>query len=123
MKFCWTTINVKNMEESLSFYQEVAGLALNRRLNPIPGTEIAFLSSGEGETEVELIRNAKNNEPRFGRDISLGFFVDSLDAKIKELDKRGITEIEGPFSPNPMIRFLFITDPNGVRIQFVENTQ
>ncbi len=31
MKFCWATINVKNMEESLNFYQEIVGLTVDRR--------------------------------------------------------------------------------------------
>ncbi|NLK05931.1 MAG: VOC family protein, partial [Spirochaetales bacterium] len=26
----------------------------------------------------------------------------------------------GPFSPNPYVRFFYILDPNGVKIQFVE---
>lgn len=29
MKFLWATINVKDMEESLSFYQEIVGLKFN----------------------------------------------------------------------------------------------
>ena len=31
MKFCWVTINVKDMEKSLHFYQEVIGLNINRK--------------------------------------------------------------------------------------------
>ncbi len=123
MKFCWTTINVHVMEESIAFYTNIVGLTVQRRMNPRPGTEIAFLSSEAGETEVELICSEQNSEPQHGRDISLGFIVDSLDLKREELSKRCITDIEGPFSPNPMISFLYITDPDGVRIQFVENSR
>ncbi len=46
MKFCWCTITVKDMEESLKFYQEVVGLKLNRRFEAGPGVEIAFLGDG-----------------------------------------------------------------------------
>lgn len=42
MKFCWTTINVLNMADSLKFYQEIVGLTLRRRFPAGPGTEIAF---------------------------------------------------------------------------------
>ncbi|MDD5601014.1 MAG: VOC family protein, partial [Actinomycetota bacterium] len=31
MKFCWTTIMVNDLEESLKFYQEIIGLPVNRR--------------------------------------------------------------------------------------------
>jgi len=32
MKFCWSTITVKDMEESLDLYQGVAGLENERRI-------------------------------------------------------------------------------------------
>ena len=50
MKFCWSTLRVKNMDESLKFYEEVVGLILDKRFNAGPGMEIAFL--GDGETKV-----------------------------------------------------------------------
>lgn len=37
MKFCWTTIRVKNLEESLKFYQEIVGLKLDKRFNASQG--------------------------------------------------------------------------------------
>lgn len=119
MKFCWTSLNVKNLEESLRFYQEIVGLPLKRRFVSRPGVEIAFL--GEGETEVELIFSEEIKDVNLGRDISLGFEVKSVDEKIEFLKEKGITDIIGPLSPNPHIRFFFIKDPNGLKIQFVEN--
>ena len=119
MKFCWVTINVKNMEESIKFYQDIVGLKINRRMNPMPGTEISFL--GDGSTEVELIRNEKNNDCSYGKDISLGFIVESLEETIEDLKKKGISIQSGPFQPNPMIKFIYVLDPNGLKVQFVEN--
>ena len=49
MKFCWTTIIVRNMQESLKFYQEIVGLCIDSRMNAGPGVEIAFL--GDGQTK------------------------------------------------------------------------
>lgn len=119
MRFCWVTLNVRNMEESLAFYRDVLGLAVRRRMNPMPGTEIAFL--GVGETEVELIHNAKNPEPSHGRDISIGFEVPSLDEVIEGLRAKGVTRISGPFQPGPTVRFIYIDDPNGAKVQLVES--
>ena len=119
MKFCWATINVKDMKESLSFYTGVVGLKVNRQLNPMPGTDIAFL--GSGDTEVELIRNERNNNPHYGKDISLGFEVASIESQTAILKENGISAIDGPYQPNPTIKFIYVEDPNGVRIQFVEH--
>ncbi len=119
MKFIWTTINVKDLEQSLAFYTEVIGLEVNRRFTPMEGNEIAFL--GKEETQVELIANTKNPDPVYGRDISLGFEVESLEETMAMLEAKGIAIAAGPFQPAPYIRFLYVVDPNGLRVQLVEN--
>lgn len=119
MDFCWVTINVKELTESVKFYQEIIGLKIKRQMKPNPEMQIVFL--GSGETEIELIYNAKHTEPDFGEDISLGFTVDSVDHEIEKLKRYNIEIQSGPFQPNPHIKFFYITDPNGIKIQFVEN--
>ena len=119
MKFRWTTINVTDMEKSLGFYRDVVGLELDRRFKPAPHMEIAFL--GTGETQVELIYNTEGSDADYGAGISLGFEVDSLDNLLPFLNVKGIPVHEGPFQPNPSIRFLYVMDPDGLRIQFLEN--
>ena len=108
MKFCWSTLMVKNMEESLKFYKEIIGLQVDRRFKAGPGVEITFL--GDGETKIELVCNEASNEVNFGQDISL--------ALVKE---KGIDIHSGPFQPNPHTKFFYVLDPNGLKIQFVEN--
>ena len=119
MKFCWSTLMVKNLEESLKFYNEIVGLNVSRRFNAGPGVEIAFL--GDGETKIELICNEALKEVSFGRDISLGFEVNSVDEMITLVKEKGIDIESGPFNPNPHTKFFYILDPNGLKIQFVEN--
>lgn len=118
MGFLWTTLTVKNMEESLAFYQELVGLPLARRFDAGPMGEIAFL--GDGETKIELICNGMKETVDMGTEISLGFAVDSAAEKIAFLEKKGVPIHSGPFSPNPHVTFFFILDPNGLKIQFVE---
>lgn len=118
MSFCWVTVTVKDLEESLRFYRDIVGLTLDRRFQAGPGMEIAFL--GDGETKVELIVNEEVKEVNIGPHISLGFRVDSLDEKMEFVKERGIPIHSGPFQPNPSTRFFFIQDPNGLKIQFVE---
>jgi len=119
MKFCWTTLTVKNMEESLEFYQEIIGLSMNQRFQAGPNMEIAFL--GQGETKIELICNKEVKEVNTGEHISLGFEVSNIDETMAFVKERGITIHSGPFQPNPNTRFSFILDPNGFKIQFVES--
>lgn len=120
MKFCWATINVKNMDESLRFYQDIVGLTIYRRFKAGPGVEIAFL--GAGETKVELIHNEEIKDIKIGENISLGFQVDSVDEMMAFVKEKGIPIHSGPFQPNPNTKFFFVLDPNGLKIQFVETT-
>ena len=118
MKFCWSTIMVKDMVASLKFYEEVIGLTVKRRFATGPSMYIAFL--GEGETQIELIYNEEHKDVYFGQDISLGFEVSSIDEMLIILKEKGIDVHSGPFQPNPHVKFLYILDPNGLKIQLVE---
>ncbi|MGC9330390.1 MAG: VOC family protein [Bacteroidales bacterium] len=53
MKFCWSTLRVKDMETSINFYKEIIGLSVSNRFKAGLGVEIAFL--GDGETKIELM--------------------------------------------------------------------
>jgi lactoylglutathione lyase len=118
MKFCWSTLKVKNLNDSIAFYEEIIGLNVKRRFQAGPDTEIAFL--GEGETQVELIEVKEKNEINVGPDISWGFQVESLVEMMELLEMKGIEVMEGPYSPNPLTSFIYIQDPNGMKIQLVE---
>ncbi|SET97643.1 VOC family protein [Lacrimispora sphenoides] len=117
MKFCWSTLNVRNLEESIKFYEEIIGLRVNRRFPAGPGTEIAFL--GDGETQIELICGG-DREIQVGDDISWGFEVKSLDQTLSLAKEKGVILLGEPVQPNPHVRFAFIKDPNGMRVQLVE---
>ena len=120
MKFCWCTISVKNMQESLNFYNDVVGLSMCRKFKAGPSLEIAFL--GDGETKLELICDTQTVDITIGNDISCGFTVTSADEKIAELKEKGISIHSGPFQPNPHIKYFYVLDPNGLKIQFVEES-
>ena len=118
MQYCWTTIMVKNLEASIAFYRDIVGLPLNRRFSANPTGEIAFL--GSGETQIELFNQTGDNFLP-GNAISLGFSVPSLDETLAFVTAQGIPVESGPFQPNEHIRFFFVLDPDGVRIQFSES--
>ena len=119
MKFCWVTINVRDMSESITFYEEIIGLPVMNQISGGPDTQITFL--GNGDTQIELICHTGRQEVTFGGDISIGFEVPSLDGMTALLKEKGINIKAGPLQPNPFMKFIFIEDPNGVRIQLIEH--
>ncbi|CAB1245669.1 VOC family protein [Clostridium sp. MT-14] len=120
MNFCWITLNVKSMEESLKFYNELLGIKIFSRFSPNSGVDIAMIGEND-KPKIELIYDKGNNSKIESRGISIGFEVKSLDETMKYIKSKGIIIKRGPISPSPKVKFFFIEDPNGVEVQIVEN--
>ena len=119
MSFCWSTLLVRNLQESIKFYQDIVGLSISEQFTTDDGKEIVFL--GDGDTKIEIIYDKNNKDIEVGKSISWGFIVDSIEERMNYVKSLGIKIEEGPYQPNPFIKFFFILDPNGLRIQLVEN--
>ncbi len=122
MAFCWSTIQVSNMNQSVKFYEDAVGLRVIRRYEPAAGIEITFMGYGKksDETQVELICRENSEIPAATDSITLGFTVDSLRGHLDFLKTLNVLPISEVVQPNPSIKFTFVHDPDGVRIQFVE---
>lgn len=120
MKFLWTTIYVKNMDESIAFYSDLLGLQVTKRFPAGPGMEIAFMGNGaDNETLVELMADSRNNAVSFGEFISIGFAVDSADDMLSTVKGKNIPVHSGPIE-TPGFKFFCIKDPNGLNVQFFQ---
>lgn len=117
MKMMHVTIHSCHFEDSVVFYQKVAGLTVQSDLRQPNGMSIVFLANGEGETCVELI-DAKEEAAYTGGGISIGFHVDNVVAYREELEAKGYQPTP-LLSPNPQVQFFFVKDPNGVTVQFI----
>jgi lactoylglutathione lyase len=106
------------MDESIDFYTQVLGLELDKRFSPNEFMEIAFF--GKGETQFELAYNKHITELEHSKFVSTGFLVESLARTIDKMKDKGIEIVDGPYQPTPFIKFFFIEDPNGYRLQLVE---
>lgn len=109
------TIHTRCLEESIRFYQEIAGLSIQRDLREM-GAPIVFLAHEAEQTCIELIADAQ--KPYQGEGLSIGFHTENVEKKREELDRAGLqpTPI---LSPNPHTKFFFVRDPNGIQIQLI----
>lgn len=116
--YCWTTLHVKDLSDSVRFYEKAVGLRVIREVQPRPGVKIAFLGFGDSdsETQVELIEDGK--VPHVVG-MTMGFTVDSLHGKMNYLKVLNIEPASEVIEPSPWISFFYIEDPDGVKIQFV----
>ncbi len=120
MKYLWTTIYVKDMEESIAFYTNLVGLQVLKRFPAGPGMEIAFMGNGiANETLVELLADSNNSTVNYSEFISVGFAVDSVDTMLDTVKGENIPVHSGPFE-TPGFKFFCIKDPNGLNVQFFQ---
>lgn len=113
---CHVTVETENLKESIDFYAWLLDLPVSRRME-IPDGEIAFL--GEEETKLELICRKDYKRTGTAEGITVGFAVPSLKDKITVLDEKRIPH-SPVITPNPHVMFFYLTDPNGIRIQLLE---
>jgi lactoylglutathione lyase len=120
MKYAWTTIVVQDFDSSVQFYTEIVGLKVQRQFTTYDGSSFIFLGENEG-TLIELIYRPDGQPLTSGDAISLGFAVESLDEMIAFVQERGITLLTDVIQPSKEIKFFYVLDPNGVKIQFSES--
>lgn len=121
MNIKFVTITVKNLKESIKFYEDVLKLKIAREFSAMKGTNIAFLK-GESSAMIELIEyeNKPTIDGIINPKVSIGFEVIDLDNTIKELEEKNIKIIRGPIKTPGGEEFIFIEDPNGVEIELIE---
>ncbi len=120
MRFAYTGIEVKNMDESIRFYTEMLGMELLDR-HPIPqsGGEVAALKSKDSEQLLEL-----NFYPDSRYDVGseldhLAFEVGDVQGEMQRLQSQGAIMAR---SLEVRSRYIvgFMKDPNGIWIELFQ---
>ncbi len=120
MKFLWTTIYVKDLDESIAFYASLLELKVLKRFPAGPGVEIAFMGNGiTNETTVELLADCTKSPNNYSEFVSIGFAIDSVDAMIDTIKSKNIPIASGPIE-TPGSKFFTIKDPNGFCVQLFQ---
>lgn len=123
MKSLHTCIRVKDLDESIKFYQDVFGYEEARRLDyPEFEFTLVYLSLPGEDYELELTYNYDREEPY---DLGDGYGhtaigVDNLEEFHDELSEKGynVTDLTG--LSDGAATFFFITDPDGYKIELIQ---
>lgn len=108
------TLRVKNLEQSIQFYETITELAVSHRISAGPA-EIAFMSNGEDETEIELL-HIPQGQTFDGKGMFICFSSDNLDVKHKLAVDLGLKP--SPIQdPGDQTRYFYVYDPDGVSVQ------
>ena len=114
MKAQYTTLIVNNMEESVSFYQDILHFPIVSE-HPL-GNGICITILDGGQSLIELIQNPKCQTGLY----SIGIDVADLDSTLTELKSKGVTITMEPV-PTTVGRMAFAKDPNDVNLALIEH--
>lgn len=116
IKVQYTTMIVKDLDESVAFYRDVLGFREGYHVDTPDGGAITIMET-DGAS-VELICNPNYPVGLY----SVGTDVDDLDECIRRLEAEGY-RTTGPVIPTTVGKMTFILDPNGVRICLIEHSE
>ena len=111
------TFRVKNIEESIAFYETITELHVARRFTSGPA-ELAFMTNGEGETELELLYIPQGQSFE-GKGMFICFETNQLNAMHQLAKEKGYNP-SGIQDPGDLTRYFYMYDPNGVSVQLRE---
>lgn len=114
-KVKYSTIIVKDMEESIRFYKDIMGFEIDSQYTPLPEVTITLMK-GKGDAMIELIKDTVHDIGFY----SVGMDVEDLNAAIKELKSKGTEIIMGPIDIT-VGSLAFLEDPNGVKIALIQH--
>lgn len=115
MRVKYATVIVRDMQESVRFYEEEMGFEIASRHEPAPGVAITLMKS-EGEALVELIKNPNDEVGLY----SVGMEVVDLDTTVSDLRAQGV-KITMALVPITVGFLAFCEDPNGVKIALIQH--
>jgi lactoylglutathione lyase len=108
------TFRVRDLEKSVKFYETIPELKVGRRINAGPAS-IAFMTNGEGETEVELL-NIQDGPTFEGRGMFICFATEKLEEQHRLATELGLNP--SPIQdPGDQTRYFYVYDPDGVSVQ------
>ena len=116
--FAHNNFNVKDLNNSLKFYEEALGLKEVRRKEAADGSFIlVYLGDGESRHQLELtwLRDWEKDSYNLGdNEFHLAFETEDMDAALKKHKEMDCVCFE-----NPAMGIYFIVDPDGYWLEII----
>lgn len=118
MRFLHCMIRVKDVKETLKFYQLLGLKLLRSKDYPNGQFTLYFLATEEGDPEIELTHNWGESNYTSGDNFGhLAYGVNNIYEVCEHLKLHGITILRPPRDG----RMAFVKDPNGISIELLQS--
>lgn len=118
MNISFITIPVTSLEDTIKFYQEIMDFQVVTRFGAGPAIEIVFMADKNGN-QLEFIQRG-GEEIQHDGSISIGFYVEDINATADYLRKNNVQITAGPIALPSGVKLLHARDLNGVALGFVQ---
>jgi lactoylglutathione lyase len=115
MHFYQLMLRVRDMEKSTAFYRDFVGLKMLKSMKS-DEWEIAFFADKEGATQIELIHMREGVKVE-AKGLTICFQTEDVDALHKRAKEEGLNPSDIR-NPDPLNRYFYVYDPDGVSIEF-----
>lgn len=115
--FAHNNINVKNIEESIAFYQEALGLTETRRINSQDGSFVIVFMGDSTTSHLLELTCLKEHPQAYNlgeNEFHLAMQVDDFEAAHQKHKEMGCICFE-----NPQMGIYFISDPDGYWVEII----
>lgn len=115
--FAHNNINVKNIDESIAFYQEALGLTETRRINPEDGSFVIVFMGDSTTSHLLELTCLKEHPQAYNlgeNEFHLAMQVDDFEAAHQKHKEMGCICFE-----NPQMGIYFISDPDGYWVEII----
>lgn len=130
MKFLHSMIRVKNIDESLKFYQDFIGLKLIEKKS-LEDCDLYFLGEDENSCQIELTYNYETPTNGYANGNAFGHFAFGVDnmaettTKVKEMGYEYLwepfeLELKDEKGNSSKKLIAFIKDPDGNEIELIQ---
>lgn len=120
MRFTYTGIEVKDLDQSIAFYRDVLGMEyLGRHKIEATGGEVAAFKNNDSEHVLEMNWYPRSRY-REGSELDhLAFECESVEREVQRLVKAGAS-VARPVEIRPEYVVGFVKDPNGIWLELYQ---
>lgn len=118
MNIGFVTIPVTSLDETIKFYKEVMDFKIVTRFGAGPQMEIVFMADEKGN-QLEFIQSGNEKVQHDGL-ISIGFYVNDIEATADHLRKHNVNVTQGPITLPSGVKLMHAEDLNGVGLGFAQ---